>query len=226
MQKTAIIAAAISLTLISTSIVFAQDSTSTATVKPPRPLIAPRLAQGTTTTLQQRFDKMTMQIASHEAELKLKLQAFRDQKKAQIADRVNTNLSQINQNRTKEMQANLDKMSKILDKLDSLVSSNSPFIKDPVATKAAIVNARAKIATASAAVTAQSTNDYTITVTSESAVRLNAQTQRNKLFTDLKTVRQLIVDARQSVANALRVATGLGAGGLGTGKEGTPSGSQ
>ncbi len=218
MNKTAFAAAALSLSLLTTQIVFAQDSTPGATVRMNRPLTTPRIEKRMD-NLQTRMDGFRVKMASREAALKLKLDNFKDQKKAQIAQRVNTNLNQINANQTKQMQSYLDKMSALLDKLEARVNSGSPDIKDPVSAKAAIANSRAAIATASAAVSTQSLNDYTITVTTESRIKLDAMAQREKLFKDLKTVRALVIDAKQSVSNAIRVAKSLG-------KEATESGTQ
>jgi len=216
MTKTAFAAAILSLSLLYTQAVFAQDSTSSGAT---RKGLSPQKIEARIDNIQTRIDTMRAKIASHEATLKLKLEAFRDKRKAEIAQRVNTNLNQINLKRTKEMQNHLDKMSLILDKLEARVNSGSPDIKDSASAKAAIAASRAKIASASAAVSVQAANDYTINVTSESKIRLDAQAQREKLHTDLKNVRELVIDAKQSVANAIRVARGLG-------KEATQSGTQ
>ncbi len=173
-------------------------------------------------------------IASKAAALKLKLQTFKDQKKAQIAERVNTNLNDINQKQTEQMQKHLDAMSVILDKLEVRVNSPTPDIKDPEAARVAIASARATIATVSAAVLAQSQKDYTIQVTSESKIGVDAKTQRDKLHADILAIRKAVIDAKQSVANAIRVAKSgsvpnMGSSpkeGTGLKKEGTTSGKQ
>ena len=198
-----------------------QDATSGATRKP--------------TAIQQKInvrqDKVDNRIAalqekqaSKTAALKAKLQAFKDQKKAEIADRVNTNLNKINQNQTAQMEKNLSNISTILDRLEARVNKGAPDIKDPDAAKAAIASARNNIATTSAAVQAQAEKDYTIQVSSEGRIRVDAKTQRDKLHVDLLTLRKKVVDAKQSVANAIRVAkSGPAPAGAGL-KEGTASG--
>src|SRR3990167_9816769 len=75
---------------------FAQDATSSTTKR--KDLIQEKqtarkeLAQVKQTALQN----YKAQAATREAALKTKLKAFRDQKKAVIAERVNTNLNNIN----------------------------------------------------------------------------------------------------------------------------------
>ena len=113
----------------------------------------------------------------------------------------------------------LEKMSELLDKLEARVNSVGPDVKDPVVAKAAIADSRAKIAAATATVTAQSEKDYTLTITTESKVKADAQKMRDQLRADLQTTRQLVIDAKQSVANAIRNAKS--SAGM---KEGTASG--
>lgn len=201
------------LSVILVTKIHAEDaSSSTGTTAPVKgPLFQPKLntrIQIRTDNMQDKMAARKAQIASREAMLKTKLNAFRDQRKAQIASRVNTNLNQINQNQTDQMLKFLDKASAILDKLEARVNQNTPDIKDPTAAKTAIADARTKIAAAQDAVKAQQVNDYTITVTSESSVKKDAQNARQKLHTDLLTVRKTVVGAKQAVAAAISVARG------------------
>lgn len=145
-------------------------------------------------------------MASRAATLKVKLQAFKDKNKAVIAERVSVNLNALNQNQTSQMQKHLGNMSAIVDKLENRINQGSPDVKDPSGAKAAIASARANIASSSAAVTTQSLKDYTIQVTSETKIRADAKLQRDKLHTDLLALRKTVIDAKQSVANAIRIA--------------------
>lgn len=177
--------------------------------------------------IESKIATVREKIASKEAALRLRLQAFRDKKKAGIAERVNTNLNRINQNHTSQMQKHLDKMSEILDKLETRVNQAKPDIKDPAAARTAIAAARLSISTASASVSAQALKDYTIIVTTEGRIGVDAKIQRDKLHTDLVALRRLVIDARQTVSNAIRIAK---SGKIGPdfepGKEGTNSGQQ
>lgn len=208
-------------TLATALAVTAQESTPSTTTK--REAVKQRV-ETKKEIAQVRAENIREKIASREAALKARLNNFKDKRKATIAERVNSNLNKINQNQTAQMLRHLNKMSSLLDKLEARVNSAKPDIKDPAAARAAIATARTNIATTSAAVTAQSEKDYTITVTSESRVKTDAQTQREQLHNDLQALRKQVIDAKQSVANAIRVAK--------SGKveipkkEGTPSGTQ
>lgn len=175
--------------------------------------------------VENKISNIKEKLASRAAVLKTRLQAFKDKKKAETAERVNTNLNAINQKQTAQMEKHLGNMSAILDKLENRINQGSPDIKDPAGAKAAIASARANIATASAAATAQSLKDYTIQVTSETKIRVDAKLQRDKLHTDLLTLRKAVIDAKQSAANAIRIAkSGPVPAGTGLNKEATSSG--
>lgn len=196
---------------------FAQDATTGATTK--KQILQQRI-DTRKTNVDNRITAIKDKMASREAVLKAKLDAFKDRRKAEIANRVNTNLNKINQNQTGQMKKHLDLMTSLLDKLEARVNTASRDIKDPTAVRSAITSARATIATTSATVVAQSQKDYIIAVTSESKVRADAQTMRDQLKTDIQAVRKLVIDAKQSVSSAVRVAQS------GKLKEGTTSGQQ
>ncbi len=166
-------------------------------------------------TFRQKLEDRKLKIASHEAEIKTKIQKFKDKQKAEIATRVNTNLNKINQNQTDQMLKNLDLMSSLLDKLTERINSNSPDIKNPAVANQAVADARAAIDIARTAVQVQAQKDYTINVTTETRIKVDAQTQRDQLHKDITAVRQLVIAAKQAVSNAVRIAK--------SGKVATPS---
>lgn len=199
------------------SVTLAQDATPSTTRKE-------RLQQKIEAKKERIENKATAvkeKMATREAALKAKLEKFKDKKKAEIADRVNTNLNKINQKQTEQMQKHLDKMSVLLDKLEARVVSGKPDVKDSTAAKAAIAAARSSIASATAAVKLQVEKDYTLTVTSESKVKVDAQKARDQLRTDLQALRIQVIEAKQTVGNAIRVAK---SGKVEVPREGTPSG--
>ncbi len=183
--------------------------------------ITPVLAQNPINPTQkmQNLEDKRLKIASHEAQIRTKIQAFKDKQKAQIATRINTNLNKINQNQTDQMLKNLDLMSSLLDKLTARVNQGTPDIKDPATANQAIADARAAIDAARTAVEAQAQKDYTINVTTETKIKLDAKAQRDQLYKNIMATRKLVIDAKQAVSNAIRVAKSGS-------KEATPSGQQ
>lgn len=183
------------------------------------PAIALAQDKSTTTSprekLQQKRVDIRANAATHAAELKAKLSKFKDKKKAEVTQKVSGNLNKINQNRTDHFLKFLAKATEILNKLETRV--NGAGSKDTTSAKAAIADARASLASAKAAVQAQAGKDYTITVSSETKVRSDVTLIRDRLHQDLQAIRKQVVDAKQSVANAIKVAsTSLGGSKNGT----------
>lgn len=213
-----------SLIYITAYAAYAKESTGTATTR------KEKLEQKIETRKEkvaEKIENIKERMATREAVLKDKLKNFKDHKKASAAARINDNLGRINAKETSQMLNHLDKMSSILDKLEARVNQGKPDIKNIAEAKAAIATSRAFIASATAAVKAQAGKDYTIEITTESKVRQDAQKQREQLHADLKTVRKTVIDAKQSVSNAIRAAkSGSAPVGAGLKKEGTNSGQQ
>ena len=207
--------------------VFAQDATSSTTrrektqqrVEAKKERVETRVATKEA-KVDRKITTMREKMATKEAALKAKLEKFRDKNKAEIADRVNTNLNKINQNQTEQMQKHLVKMSALLDKLEARVNKSTSDIKDPQAAKAAIGEAKSAIASASSAVSTTADKDYTLQVTTESKVKAEAQAKRDQLHKDLQETRKLVIEAKQAVANAIKVSKS------GKVMEGTASGQQ
>ncbi len=187
MSKASRIIVGLSILAVSISPAFAEDG-ATAAAKIRKPLPAQ--------IVNTRMEK----IASKTATLKAKLESFKDKRKAEAAERINTNLNTINQNQTTQMQRHLDAMTVILNKFEARVSTQS----------AAIAAARVNIASASAAVLAQSQKDYTITVSTEIRIKVDAKKQRDALHADLLALRKIVIDAKQSVGNAIREGSSSG----------------
>lgn len=180
---------AISILFIFSSQIFAQDATSSTAKR--EQLLNKKAAQIAPKLTDDRLQK----IASKTAELKTKLQNFKNKVKADTAQRVNDNLNRINSNRVAEMSGNIQKMNNILAKLEALPGATSA--------SAQIASAGAAIAAAQSAVTAQSQKNYTIQITTEATVRADVKKMRDQLMTDLQADRKLIVDAKKALVNAV-----------------------
>lgn len=228
-SKALLVVITLSLLVVTAYPVFAQDAASPAATR--KQLLKEKLEtrkdnlEAKKESVANRIEVLKNQQASKAAALKLKLQAFKNQEKATAAARISENLNKVNQNQTSQMQKMLALMSTLLEKLENRVNQGTSDIKDPVSARVAIASAKEIIATASAAVTAQAQKDYTITVSSESRVKTDAKLQRDKLHTDLQAVRKAVIDAKQAVTNAIRIAKSE-ATTSGKLKEGTVSGQQ
>lgn len=189
--------------LLSASTTLAQDATSSSTSRK--------------ANIQERLTTSRERIATKEAALKTRLAKFRDKKKAQVAERINSALANINERITTTMDKHLGVMSGILDKLESRVNSGTADIKDPAEVRSAIADARVAISSVSGVVAIQADKDYVLEATSEATIRKDMQGVKEQLRSDLGQLRKLVIDAKQKVANAIRVAKS-NAGGVSNGQ--------
>lgn len=202
-SRTSAIFAVISIVLLQAMPAFAQNN---AIKQASEPALKRPAVQSVKPPVKNKLEAAKEKMASREGALKAKLQKFKDQKKANLAERINTNLNIISQNHIRMWEKHLNTMSAITDKLENRVNQGTPDIKDPEAAREAISLARTAIASASSAVSLQALNDYTINITSESRIRTAAKLQRDKLHKDISSVRKLVIEAKQKVAGAVRIA--------------------
>lgn len=157
-------------------------------------------------TKEARMGDFKEKMASRAAELRKKLDKFKDQLKAQRVLKINENLNKINQSRSQAFLRHHTKLSGLLTKIEDRLNEASGQGKDMTEAKSALSHARTDLDKAKAAIDAQLAKDYTLEATSEAAIKTEAQAARNQLFSDLKAVHELIVSARKSLAEAVSTA--------------------
>lgn len=162
------------------------------------PQVMMQRAQGVSDQMMARKDEM----ASKAAELRLKLQKFKDKNKAKRVENINDNLNNVNTKVTGEMQANLTRISEVVTKLKTWIAEQEAAGKDVSALKTAVANIESQWTDVNIALTDQADNDYTVAVNSETTVKADAQTARNSLRTDLRSVHDKMISLRQSLVNA------------------------
>lgn len=169
-------------------------------LKPPTASAPGSLKPG---TAMDRMEAMKDKMATRSAALKAKLQRFRDKAKATKVENINTNLNELNTRHTNQMANTLTRISTALEKLKTWVAEQETAGKDVTSLKQAITETETAWTAADAAVKDQADNDYTIVVNTESTVKTDAQTARNSLQNDLKSVHDQIVSVKQTLATAL-----------------------
>lgn len=188
--------------------VFAQDLTPLGArekVSERREKVASKAAEKRE-AVKTRLDERKEKIASKEAALKQKLSAFRDKRKASLVEKINTRLIQINTKSTTHFNSVLEKMNQIVEKLETKILDEEASGTDTTPAQNALSEAKAAILAAQTAVTTQSEKDYSIVVNTEAKVSEDARFAKSNLQNDLKTTRDLMVTARQSLAKAISTA--------------------
>lgn len=154
-------------------------------------------------SISGRLDNRNEMIASREAVFK----AFRNQKKAEIAKRIEANLDKVNQNRTAEMSKHLEILNSIYTKLATRASD--PKFATSSALQDSLASAKTAIASAQAAVIAQQAKTYTISNSTESTVKATAQTAITALKTDLKATFQTVISAKDALRGVIKILNSL-----------------
>jgi Skp family chaperone for outer membrane proteins len=144
--------------------------------------------------LRDERASVSAEIQAKRDEFKLKLAMIKDARKQQVLERVASKSAEINKKRTDQMMEVLNKMTVILERI-----ANFQFQIPNSKLDGLIVTARTAIETAKSAVTAQSQKDYTITITTESALRTTVGQMMLQLENDLRLTREKVILARKAV---------------------------
>lgn len=145
--------------------------------------------------------KPTMQALRQEArdQFKEKLAQIKDTRKQAIVSRVDTRIQTINTNRTTEMMAALNRLDKILTRV---ATKSSTITSAP--SQDELTNAKAKIAAAHTAVSAQQTKQYIMSITSDATLRQDVMTTLTTFKTDITATHQTVLDAKEAVIKAIQ----------------------
>jgi hypothetical protein len=150
--------------------------------------------------MEARWESRKEAMDDWHIQLKARLAAFKDKTKAEIAERIQTNLDALNARLTAHFDAQLETMVSIMVR---------------VAAADVDADATAEIAAANDAITdAQAANDdqadntYPVSVSSETTVKADVGAARQKLHDDLKKVWDAVKSAREAVRASYDLALG------------------
>lgn len=134
-------------------------------------------------------------VEAKREEFKAKLETIKDEKKKILVERIDAKLSSINTKHTDRFTQVLSNLQTLLDKI-SQSTTNTDVLAD-------VTTAQTAINAAEIAVETQAAKTYTITISTEIALRSNVGTTTSQLRKDLVATHKLVVDAKQAV-QALR----------------------
>lgn len=132
-------------------------------------------------------------MEENRAKLQESLKAIKDKTKATIVVRVADGLNTVNKKMTDQFTQTLTKLKSILTRISD---------KDATVD---IANATNLITTAQTAVDAQALKSYTVTVTTETNLKVNASESAQALRTDLSAVQEQVKAARKAVEEAYKL---------------------
>ncbi len=160
-------------------------------------------------TIQAKRTEMEAKIQTARQNLTTKLQAIKDERKKQVVERVQDQFTKILGNRLDYFTKMTDKLDEILSRVKSRIEKAVAGGHDVSAAQTAVAAADKAIADARAAITALAGKTYTVSVTTEAALRTNVQATHDSLKTDLGKIRDALNAAREAIHQATRALAGI-----------------
>lgn len=124
-------------------------------------------------------------------EFKTHIQTIKDQKKKALVERIDAKLAKVNKNQTSKFTEVLSRLQTFLDKISK--SATGTTVPADINTTQVAIDA------AKAAVETQAVKIYTMTITDDSKLKLNAGETVSQLRLDLMATYKLVIDAKQTV---------------------------
>jgi hypothetical protein len=156
------------------------------------------------TSVEAQRAEMEKVISAAKEALKVKIGQFKDQKKKQVAERVNTSLNEVNKNSVNRFMNNINELDKAIVNITTRAEKAAVSGKDTSAVMNAIQNAKNAVESARNAVAVQAGKAYSVVVTNEINVANDLKSARDLLSTDLKFIQENNIKvARDAVWSAL-----------------------
>lgn len=194
-----------SLILVSfTQVAIAQTTTPSAT--PTETVVK---VTTTPSTLAPGRPGQTSVTTGKKAAFMEKLATIKDAQKKTLVEKIDTRVGEINQKRTTQMSQALMFMNKILTELASKAVLAKTQGHDTTKLNLAITAAQTAVKSAETAVATQAAKEYTITITTESALRTTVGATTRTLQTDLRNTHASVANAKQKVILAVAELLGL-----------------
>lgn len=139
----------------------------------------------------QARDEAKAMVQAKREEFKTRLQTIKDQRKKTLVERIDAKIVEVNKNQTTRFTEVLSRLQTFLDKINKLITGTT--------VSADVTAAQTAIDEAKTAVEAQAAKSYTMTITDDTTLKLNAGTTVSQFRQDLVATYKLVIDAKQAV---------------------------
>lgn len=143
------------------------------------------------TNVLQKRDELKAIIQTKKDEFKTRIQTIKDQKKKALVERIDAKISRINEKQSSKFSETLSILQRFLDKIKSS-TANTKVVADITAAQIALDAAKTTVE-------AQANKVYTMEITDDAALRLNAGKVVSQFRQDLSAAHKLITDAKQAI---------------------------
>lgn len=189
------------------SSLFAQENTTSTqdnAVQQVRPAQVDQLRKSVEEGIEAKRATALQRNAAKRAEFTERVAEISDEAKKNAVERINTALQKINENRTIRWANALDKLSSVLERIKTAVSSLEGNGADTTSINGLITTAEATIASAIVSVETQAEKDYIIEITDETTLGQAVRSVVQQFKQDLKTTLTSVASARDAVRQAAR----------------------
>lgn len=152
-------------------------------------------------------EEMKQKVEVAKEALKTKLQGIKDLNKRMIVERIDGSLNKLNEKLLDHYSDILDKLEKVLNRINEKVKTDSAKGLDTTTVYMTITAATEKIKLARTAIEVQAGKTYPVKITTESKLKVDVGAVRQTLHDDLVKVRDAVKAAREAVH---KVAVALG----------------
>lgn len=147
---------------------------------------------------------LAAEIKANREEFRLKLQALKDMRKKNIAERADQKLQKANQKSTNHFTQAIEKLEKLLQKFSDRAEKLKQEGQNTSEVDAAIAAAESAIAQAKEAVTTQGAKEYTADITDADSLKREFGEEMSTLRNDLKLTHDTVKLAKQKVIDVAR----------------------
>lgn len=152
--------------------------------------------------LELRTEETKKKMEMGRAEFKKKLETVKDEKKKQIAERLDSQMAELNSRRVQNFTDTANRLNEILNKIVTHTDKVELAGGDVSSVRTSITAAQGATESARAAITTQAGKTYVVAITTEANLKNDVGAVRQKLETDLKTVRVALQSVRDAVKKA------------------------
>lgn len=149
--------------------------------------------------LREEFRK---RVEERRAELQEKIREVQDERRREIAERVAENLNKVQERLLNNFLRVIDNLETVLTNISTATDRREAAGADVSAVRAAISNAETVLAEARAALELQFQEDYTPVIEEDASVGQVLSNLRNQLAEDLKSAREIVLNAKEAVRSA------------------------
>lgn len=153
-------------------------------------------------TVEAKKAELKNRIETKKQQLKTNLAKIKDERKRQVVEKIDSQLDDLNKRQMDHFSQVLVQIEKVLDGVSSRASKAEANGRDISAVKSAVSEAQNLIAASRKAIEAQIGKTYTITITTENALRQDVGKARQALHADLTKVQEAVKAAREAVRKA------------------------